>query len=236
MLTVIIPVLNEAPNLERLLPRLVADCRGAEIIVVDGGSVDGSKEVARRHGARVFASRRGRARQMNAGAAAATGDILVFLHADTALPAQASPAIEAALDKPAVVGGRFDVCLDSRRPLLHLVAALMNLRSRLTAIATGDQAIFVRRQVFELLGGYADIPLMEDVEFTRRLKRVGRLACLRLAVVTSARKWEREGVLRTICLMWLFRFLYWLGVPPERLHRWYYPQLDGAVQSPQPPL
>ncbi|HSB72611.1 MAG TPA: TIGR04283 family arsenosugar biosynthesis glycosyltransferase [Candidatus Methylomirabilis sp.] len=232
MLTFIIPVLNEAPNLERLLPRLVADCPGAEIIVVDGGSQDASREVARRHGARVLSGRRGRARQMNGGAGAATGDILVFLHADTALPAKAALAIEAALEDAEVVGGRFDVRLDSRRLLLRLVAALMNLRSRLTGIATGDQAIFVRQSVFASLGGYADIPLMEDVEFTRRLKRMGRLACLRLSVATSARKWEREGVLRTICLMWSLRFLYWLGVPPERLHRWYYPRRDPDISAP----
>jgi len=232
MLTIIIPVLNEAPNLERLLPRLSATCPEAEIIVVDGGSHDTGLEVARRHGAGVLLSRRGRARQMNAGAAAAAGGILVFLHADTELSVKAPLAIEAALEKAEVVGGRFDVRLDSRRPLLRLVAALMNLRSRLTGIATGDHAIFVRRSVFESLGGYADIPLMEDVEFTRRLKRVGRLAYLRLTVATSARKWEREGVLRTICLMWSLRLLYWLGVSPARLHHWYYPQLEPGISEP----
>jgi rSAM/selenodomain-associated transferase 2 len=228
ILTVVIPVLNEVSNLERLLPRLGAACPGAEIIVVDGASRDGSREVAQRHGARVLSSAQGRAQQMNAGAAVAAGDTLVFLHADTELPPKALLAIEAALQDAEVVGGRFDVRLDSPRPLLRLVAALMNARSRLTGIATGDQAIFVRRSVFESLGGYAGIPLMEDVEFTSRLRRTGRLACLRLAVTTSARKWEREGVLRTILLMWSLRVLYWLGVSPARLHRWYYPNLKMA--------
>jgi rSAM/selenodomain-associated transferase 2 len=163
---------------------------------------------------------------MNAGAARARGEVLVFLHADTELPAKALLAIEAALDDPQVVGGRFDVRLDGSCVLLRLVAALMNARSRLTGIATGDQAIFVRRCIFDSLGGYADIPLMEDVEFSRRLKRAGRTASLRLTVTTSARKWERDGLLRTIFLMWSLRLLYWLGVPPPRLHRWYYPGLE----------
>jgi rSAM/selenodomain-associated transferase 2 len=225
IVSLVIPVLNEAPNLERLLPRLAALCPADEIIVVDGGSRDGSREVARLHGARVVSIRRGRARQMNAGAAAARGEILVFLHADTQLPPKGPAAIQAAMEDAEVAGGRFDVRLDSRRPLLRLVGVLISLRSRLTGIATGDQAIFVRRSAFESLGGYANVPLMEDVEFTRRLKRVGRIACLRLTVTTSARKWEQEGVLRTIGLMWLLRLLYWLGVPAERLHRWYYPHM-----------
>jgi rSAM/selenodomain-associated transferase 2 len=159
---------------------------------------------------------------MNAGARAAHGGILLFLHADTSLPDGAGAAILAALGDPAVVGGRFDVRLDSRRPLLVLVAWLMNRRSRLTGISTGDQGIFVRRAVFDALGGYPDIALMEDVELTRRLKRGGRLAALRLRVVTSARKWEDEGIVRTIVLMWALRLLYALGVSPARLHRWYY--------------
>jgi rSAM/selenodomain-associated transferase 2 len=164
----------------------------------------------------------GRARQMNAGARASRGAQLVFLHADTDLPDGALEAIEAAMADSRVVGGRFDVALDSRRPILRAVAALMNLRSRLSGIATGDQAIFVRRAAFEALGGFPDQPLMEDVEFSRRLRRRGRLACLRLRVTTSARKWQREGALRTVLLMWTLRLLYRLGVSPVRLHRWYY--------------
>jgi rSAM/selenodomain-associated transferase 2 len=159
---------------------------------------------------------------MNAGARAAGGDTLLFLHADTWLPDGATAAIARALAEPGVVGGRFDVRLDSPRPMLRMVASLMNARSRLSGICTGDQGIFVRRADFEAVGGYPDIPLMEDIELSRRLKRRGRLGALRLRVTTSARKWEREGPLRTIGLMWALRFLHFCGVSPERLHRWYY--------------
>jgi rSAM/selenodomain-associated transferase 2 len=222
-LSIVIPALDEAPNLARVLPGLVAREREAEVLVVDGGSADGSRAVvARVPSVRWLPAPRGRAHQMNAGARAARGEILLFLHADTVLPEGAGAAIQTALADPTVVGGRFDVRLDSRRPLLALVGWLMNRRSRLTGICTGDQGIFVRRAVFEALGGYAEIPLMEDVELTRRLKRRGRLAALRLRVVTSARKWEREGVVRTVLLMWTLRLLYALGVSPARLHRWYY--------------
>lgn len=226
MLSVIIPVLNEADNLKQLLPHLAEACPAAEVIVVDAGSSDGTAAVAGRFpGVRIVTSLRGRARQMNAGARAATGDMLLFLHADTRLPVGASAAIEEALRDPRVVGGRFDVRLDPPRPLLCLVSEIMNLRSRLTGISTGDQALFVRRAIFEVLSGYPDIPLMEDVEFTCRLKRTGRVAALRIRVTTSARKWVREGILRTIVLMWTLRFLHFIGVSSTRLHRWYYPQL-----------
>ena len=222
-LSIVIPALNESANLARLLPDLATREAGAEVIVVDGGSEDDSREVvARVQGARWLASPRGRARQMNAGARASRGDVVLFLHADTVLPDGAGAAIRAALADPGVVGGRFDVRLDSRRPLLAVVAWMMNQRSRLTGLATGDQAIFVRRSVLDALGGYADIPLMEDIELSRRLKRCGRVTALRLRVTTSARKWEREGVVRTIVLMWTLRLLYALGVAPARLHRWYY--------------
>jgi rSAM/selenodomain-associated transferase 2 len=159
---------------------------------------------------------------MNAGAHVAAGTALLFLHADTRLPPDALEAVAGALDDPAVVGGRFDVRFDSALPIMGVVATLMNVRSRWTGIATGDQTLFVRREVFDAVGGFPDIPLMEDVEFCRRLKRRGRLACLRLRVTTSARKWEREGAIRTIGLMWLLRSLYVCGVSPGRLHRWYY--------------
>jgi rSAM/selenodomain-associated transferase 2 len=222
-LSIVVPTLNESANLARVLPDVVAREHGAEVLVVDGASGDDSRAVvARVPSVRWLSAPRGRARQMNAGARAAQGEVLLFLHADTALPDGAGAAILAALGDPAVVGGRFDVRLDSRRPILALVGWLMNRRSRLTGISTGDQGIFVRRAVFEALGGFPDIPLMEDVEFTRRLKRRGRLAALRLRVVTSARKWEDEGVLRTVALMWTLRLLYALGVSPARLHRWYY--------------
>ena len=237
-LSIVIPVLDEAGNLERLLPGLRSMAPGAEVIVADGGSRDGTREVVASAGwPRLVGSRPGRARQMNAGAAAAGGDVLLFLHADTRMPEGFEAAIRAALVEPAMVGGRFDVAFDNPAPAFRMIAAFMNRRSRLSKISTGDQAIFVRRGAFEALGGYPDIPLMEDVELTRRLKRLGRLASLRLRVVTSARKWEREGVARTIVLMWTLRFLYCCGVRPERLHRWYYPgrPLPGAqASSPSP--
>ena len=222
-LTIVVPALDEADNLARLLPDLAGACPGAEIVVVDGGSRDGTAEVvARQPGVRLLASARGRARQMNHGAGAAGGDALLFLHADTRLPGGAAAAIERALAEPGVVGGRFDVRFDSPRWVLRMVAWFMNVRSRLSGICTGDQAIFVRRADFEAAGGYPDIPLMEDIELSRRLKRRGRLRALRLCVTTSARKWEREGPLRTIGLMWALRFLHFCGVAPARLHRWYY--------------
>ena len=196
--------------------------------MADGGSADDTEAVVRRApGARLVTSPCGRALQMNAGAAAATGDVLLFLHADTHLPAGFEGAIARALGDLRVVGGRFDVVLDNPRWPFRLVAALMNLRSRLSGIFTGDQAIFVRRAAFEALGGYAAIPLMEDIELTRRLRRLGRVACLRQRVRTSARKWEKDGVARTILLMWTLRLLYFCGARPERLHRWYYPELAG---------
>ena len=192
-------------------------------MVVDGGSRDGTMEVARRvPGVAALVSARGRAIQMNAGARAAHGHILLFLHADTRLPDGALEAVQEALADSTVVGGRFDVRFDSPRPVLSMIAFFMNLRSRLSGISTGDQVIFVRRDVFESLGGYAEIPLMEDVELTRRLKRRGRLVALRSRVTTAARKWQQEGALRTMVLMWALRFLYMWGVAPARLHRWYY--------------
>ncbi len=222
-LSIVVPAFDEAPNLRRLLPDLARVCPGAEVIVVDGGSRDGTGDVVTgRPGVRLLVAPRGRARQMNAGARQAGGDVLLFLHADTWLPDGAPVAIAAALADPGAVGGRFDVRFDTGRRVLGLVARLMNARSRATGICTGDQAIFVRRADFEAVGGYPDIPLMEDIELCRRLKRRGRLAALRARVTTSARKWEREGPLRTIGLMWVLRLLHFCGVAPARLHRWYY--------------
>jgi rSAM/selenodomain-associated transferase 2 len=222
-LSIIIPTLNEAEHLAALLPALVATHPDAEILVSDGGSEDATRAVvAHTPSARWLDAPRGRARQMNAAARLATGDALLFLHADTRLPPAAAAAIAAALADPEVIAGRFDVRLDSPRPLLRVVEAMMNARSRLTGICTGDQALFVRHAAFDAVGGYPDIPLMEDIALSRRLKRRGRVAALRLRVTTSARKWEREGAVRTILLMWALRLAYVLGVPPARLHRWYY--------------
>ena len=222
-LSIVIPALDEAANLARLLPDLARAGPDAEILVVDADSRDGTADVVGRHpGVRLLTAATGRARQMNAGAAAATGDALLFLHADTRLPDGAVGAIASALARPGVIAGRFDVRFDGERPVLRMVAWFMNIRSRLSGICTGDQAIFVRRADFDAVGGYPDIPLMEDIELSRRLKRRGRLCALRLRVTTSARKWEREGPLRTIVLMWTLRLLHFCGVAPGRLRRWYY--------------
>jgi rSAM/selenodomain-associated transferase 2 len=231
-LSIVVPVLDEADHLETLLAELARHCPGAEVVVADGGSRDGSVEIAARApGVRLVSSGRGRARQMNAGAAAATGEVLLFLHADTRLPPGAAEAVRRALANPAVVYGRFNVGFDRPGAAFRLIAALMNLRSRLTGICTGDQAIFVGRAAFERLGGYPEIALMEDIELARRLKRVGRLAPVGLRVTTSARRWEQNGVARTVVLMWTLRLLYLCGVGPERLHLWYYGVPAGVAAS-----
>jgi rSAM/selenodomain-associated transferase 2 len=219
-ISVVVPALNEAAQIEAAL----ASARGAavrDIIVVDGGSTDGTQRLARPHADLVLSAPRGRALQMNAGAAAARGAVLLFLHADTRLPVGFDAAVLDALADPATVGGRFDVRLVPSAPLLRLVAASMNLRSRLSRIATGDQAIFARRTVFEALGGFEPIPLMEDIAFSRALKDRGRIACLHQRVETSSRRWLGRGPLRTIALMWWLRLLYACGVTPERLRRLY---------------
>jgi len=219
-LSVIVPALDEERTIGATLAR-VRSGHVHEVIVVDGGSRDRTIEVAARDADRVLRAPAGRASQMNAGAAAASGDTLLFLHADTLLPRGFDVAIADALADPGVVGGRFDVHLDGTSRWLPLVAAGMNWRSRWTGIATGDQAIFVRRVAFEALGGYAAVPLFEDVRFTAALKRRGRAACLRARVVTSGRRWERRGPLRTVALMWGLRLAHALGVSPARLRRLY---------------
>lgn len=218
--SIVIPAINEAESLRTLLPSLVADVNVAEVIVVDGGSRDDSCEVASSAGATLFHSEPGRARQMNTGASGATGDILLFLHADTLLPDNAiALVVEAMTGKKG--WGRFDVRLSGSRWLLRLVARMINLRSCLSAIATGDQAIFLRRELFEQLGGYAEIPLMEDVELSKRLRRYSRPICLRQPLTTSSRRWEHYGILRTILLMWWIRLAYFLGASPQSLARQY---------------
>lgn len=219
-LSIIIPVLNE----ERTIAAALADldrAEAGEVIVVDGGSTDRTAAIVRATSARLVASPRGRAAQMNAGAREAAGDVLLFLHADTKLPAGASRDIRECMADTRCVGGRFDIRLDSPRPLLRLVGRMISLRSRLTRVATGDQAIFARRAVFERLGGFPEIPLMEDVAFSRALKKAGRIACLRARVTSSARRWEKHGAVRTILLMWALKLLYLAGVPPARLKRLY---------------
>lgn len=218
-ISIIVPALNEAGQIAEVL-RSAREPGVHEILVVDGGSSDDTVPHATAVADRVLRCPRGRALQMNTGAAAATGGVLLFLHADTRLPSGFATAVRGAIEGGAV-GGRFDVVLGGTHRFLPVVARLMNARSRLTGISTGDQAIFVRRDVFVQLGGFARIPLMEDVELTRRLRRVGRLAALRLRVTTSARRWEENGVARTILLMWFLRFAYACGVSPDRLARAY---------------
>ncbi|RMF93594.1 MAG: glycosyltransferase [Nitrospinota bacterium] len=229
-LSIIIPTLNEETSLETTLKTL-SHSPAAEVIVVDGGSTDQTLAIARQRGSRVLSAPRGRASQMNAGARAAHGDVLLFLHADTLLPPHFHREIEQALSHPQVIGGRFDVRFDPIDPhtlkewvqegLLHLVAFLMNLRSRWTHIATGDQAIFIRRRCFFQLGGYPELPLFEDIELSKRMKRAGEIACLRSKVTTSARRWRKQGVVRTILLMWCLRLLYFLGLSPHLLWKVY---------------
>jgi rSAM/selenodomain-associated transferase 2 len=220
MLSVIVPTLNEGSVLCATLA--VARVPGCdEIIVVDGGSADDTIAVARRFADHVLQSARGRALQMNTGAAVARGDVLLFLHADTRLPPEYVAAVSAALGDPAVVGGRFDVRLDAPGLAYRVVERAISLRSRWTRVGTGDQAMFVRRRVFEELGGFPPLPLMEDIALARALKRLGRIACLRATVTTSARRWQRHGLVRTVTLMWALRVAYYAGVSPERLARAY---------------
>ncbi len=219
--SIIVPTLDEAARLDQALGELEGGIEGfsdCEIIVCDGGSRDQTADIARRHPVQLLQTGRGRARQMNAGAERALGEWLVFLHADTRLPADWMQAIESC----AAQWGRFDVRLSGRHPLLRLVEFMMNLRSRLSGIATGDQVLFFRRDFFFRLGGYPDIPLMEDIAICKQARRQAPPACLHQRVVTSSRRWEKQGILRTILLMWGLRLVYWLGADPQRLHRIYY--------------
>jgi rSAM/selenodomain-associated transferase 2 len=225
-LTIVLPVLNEAAIIVAALQVLAPlRARGAEIIVADGGSRDGTARLAEPLADRVITVRRGRGAAMNAGAALGTGDTLVFLHADTALPDGAERLIDAALARRA--WGRFDLRIAGSHPLLTVVARMINLRSRLTGIATGDQAIFVSRKAFAAVGGFPDLPLMEDIAISRRLKRLCRPYCIATPAVTSGRRWERNGVLSTILLMWRLRLSYYVGVEPALLA-----ELYDAPRSP----
>lgn len=219
--SVIVPVRNEAANLADTL-ELLRDALldGDELIVVDGGSTDTSVEIARETTARVVISAPGRARQMNAGARQAMGDWLWFVHADSRLDGRHRRALDVLPENRR--WGRFDVQLSGRRSLFRLIGTMINVRSRLSGIATGDQGIFVRRDLFVTLGGYPDQPLMEDIALSRRLKRHSRPACLRPPLITSSRRWETRGVWQTIWLMWTLRFRYWRGAAPEALYRDYY--------------
>ncbi len=218
-LSIIIPTLNEADTLGVLLQQLQPlRRRGHEVILVDGGSTDATPVMAAPWVDRVLRAPAGRARQMNAGAEIAGGQVLWFLHADSCIPADADAYVLAGTT-PA--WGRFDVRLSGNRLLLRCVARLMNLRSRVTGIATGDQGLFVARDLFARIGGYADLPLMEDIDLSKRLKHIQRPVFVRQVLTTSSRRWEARGVVRTIVLMWSLRLAWFLGVPAARLARYY---------------
>lgn len=218
-LSIVIPVLNEAAGIEDALRALVPlRARGVEVVVADGGSTDGTPALARPLADHVLTGPRGRAVQMNAGAAAAHGDLLLFLHADTRLPHEADRLVHDAL--MVHLWGHFDVRFDARG-VFALIAFTMNLRSRLTGIATGDQAMFITRAAFTRAGGFPPIALMEDVALSAHLKRLGRPAALHARVTTAARRWQQQGVARTVLLMWRLRLAYFCGADPEKLARLY---------------
>jgi rSAM/selenodomain-associated transferase 2 len=221
-LSIIIPTLNEAAVIEKTLAALPRTA-GVEFIVVDGGSSDGTADLAKRHLDMVLMTEAGRGRQMNAGAREARGDILLFLHADARLPQEAPAAVSIALEDPAVVGGAFRLAIDSLRPVLRMVARIANLRTWVTGVPYGDQGIFVRRSVFERLGGYPEWPLLEDLEFGRRLKAAGKVVFLSQPITVSSRRWDKEGVGYTTLRNQIFVLLYFLGVSPMRLARWVRP-------------
>ncbi len=226
-LTIVVPVLNEAAIIVAALRALAPlRARGAEIIVADGGSRDDTGRLAAPLADRIITVPRGRGAPMNAGAALGTGDAFLFLHADTTLPENADRLIETALARSA--WGRFDLRIAGRHPLLAIVARMINWRSRLTGIATGDQAIFVTRAAFQAVGGFPELPLMEDIAISRRLKRLCRPFCIGTPVVTSGRRWETNGVTSTILLMWRLRLAYYLGVEPALLAQRY----GAAPRSP----
>lgn len=229
-ISVIIPTLNEERTIMATLAHTAA-LGFDELIVVDGGSLDQTPVLVESYRRRTQSPAQspvrlvtapcGRARQMNEGAKASGGEILLFLHADTQLPDDAKTMIDTTLADQRMVGGRFDVRFDRPSMWGTIISRMMNWRSRLSGIATGDQALFVRRPIFEQMGGFVDMPLMEDIEFSRRLKRKGATAALTATVTTSFRRWEQHGPLRTILLMWTIRFLYWVGISPSHLVEWY---------------
>ena len=220
--SIVVPVLNEEVVLEEQLVHLTRQCAGhhCELLIVDGGSDDRTVAIAERFG-RVLSSPRGRATQMNVGAAAARGEVLIFLHADTRLPDDAFDVIERALASPKVVGGAFRVCFNCHLWSYRLVAFITNLRSRTRTIFTGDQAYFVRVTSFRAVGGYPDQPLMEDLEIILRLRKIGKVVLLPQYVTTSARRHEKIGLLRSVLFMWYLRTLYKFGVSPVQLQRMY---------------
>ena len=222
-LSIIVPCLNEATNIERtLLPLQALRTRGHEIILSDGGSTDTTREKAFQLCDKIISAKKGRANQMNTGAAQASGDILLFLHADTVGPQNIDEIIISALNNTNKCWGRFNIKLSGKHWLFRIIETLMNLRSCITAIATGDQGIFVSRQVFNRLSGFDNIPLMEDIELSQRLKKMCRPCCVTTAhLLTSSRRWEKNGIFKTVILMWSLRLKYFFGTSPAQLARQY---------------
>jgi rSAM/selenodomain-associated transferase 2 len=219
-ISIIIPTLNEAPNLASTL-RSIRNASNVEVIVVDGGSSDETVKVARSWSTRVLSFAPGRARQMNAGAARATGEILLFLHGDTRLPRGYDNYIRKILARPHTVTGAFQLRIDGKLPGLRIAERMVNVRSRRLQFPYGDQAIFLRADLFREMGGFPDMPIMEDFELIRRLRRRGRIAIAPVPVLTSARRWENLGILRTTLINYAIPLAYYLGVSPSQLARWY---------------
>jgi rSAM/selenodomain-associated transferase 2 len=221
-LSIVMPVLNEAVGIAETLQALAPyRARGVEVVVVDGGSRDATVAQATPLADQVVSAARGRGAQMNAGVVCARGEVLLFLHADTRLPADADRIVLAALAWSGREWGRFDVKISGRSALLPVIAMFMNLRSRLTGIATGDQSMFVRRQAFEEVGGFPNTALMEDIALSKQLKRRGRPICIGFKAITSGRRWDRNGVIVTMVTMWGLRLAYYLGAQPRLLARFY---------------
>lgn len=213
--SIVVPLLNEAAMVPELIKQLDA-LNAQQIIIVDGGSSDDTPELLRKTRYKLIESSPGRAKQMNAGARVATGKMLLFLHADTELPRNYMSEL-----CRAEVWGRFDVCFSSSLWGMKMVAFFINLRSRVSGVATGDQAIFIDSDVFAAMGGFPDFPIMEDVAFCKRLRQLHRPYCSPAKVTTSARRWEHNGVLNTILKMWWYRLAFFFGMSPHRLKRGY---------------
>lgn len=229
-ISIVIPVLNEAPTISQVIS-IAQTATNVEIIVADGGSSDGTPEIAKSLGVQVVFTTPGRATQMNEGAAAATGDILLFLHADTHLPEGFDTCVRQALAKGGTVGGAFELKIDAPLPSLRLVEKGVNCRSHFLQMPYGDQAIFLKTATFNQIGGFPDLPVMEDFEFVRRLKKQGRIEIVPQPVLTSARRWQQLGVLKTTAINQIVIIAYFLGVSPDRLAFWYKRQKKNSSEN-----